>query len=191
MSDVLVFGSSDIKRLKQYITLNRINNYGLQQFNSVTCGIPGGKISNSQHIQELEQLLQTYTPRLLVINIGGNDLDQVDFKASDIELIVLRYVHILNLIAQLYSVKIAVCQLMFRDNTRFVDVSDYNRYFVEANKRLKQELQGNANVIYWNLKGLKENFTQNLSDGVHLNWNLGYPKFYRNIREAILFLSRL
>ena len=154
MSDVLVFGSSHIKRLKQYITLNRINNYGLQQFNSVTCGIPGGKISNSQHIRKLEQLLQTYTPRLLVINIGGNDLDQVDFKASDIELIVLRYVHILNLFAQLYSVKIAVCQLMFRDNTRFVDVSDYNRYFVEANKRLKQELQGNANVIYWNLKTL-------------------------------------
>ena len=116
--------------------------------------IPGVKISNSQHIRELEQLLQTYTPRLLVINIGGNDLDQVDFKASDIELIVLRYVHILNLFAQLYSVKIAVCQLMFRDNTRFVDVSDYNRYFVEANKRLKQELQGNANVIYWNLKTL-------------------------------------
>jgi hypothetical protein len=44
-----------------------------------------------------------------------------------------------------------------------VDVSDYNRYVIEANKRLKQELQGNANVIYWNLKGLKENFTQNLS----------------------------
>jgi hypothetical protein len=61
---------------------------------------------------------------------------------------------------------------MFRDNIRFVDVSDYNRYVIEANKRLKQELQGNANVIYWNLKGLKENFTQNLSDGVHLNWNL-------------------
>ena len=191
MSDVLVFGNSDIKRVKQYITLNRRNNYGLQQFNSVTCGIPGGKISYSQHIRELEQLIQTYTPRFLAINIGGNDLDQVDFKASDIELIVLRYVHILNLFAQLYSVKIAVCQLMFRDNIRFVDVSDYNRYVIEANKRLKQELQGNANVIYWNLKGLKENFTRNLSDGVHLNWNLGYPKFYRNIREAILFLSRL
>lgn len=191
MSDVLVFGSSHIKRLKQYITLNRIKNYGLQQFNSVTCGIPGGNISNLQHIGELEQLLQTYTPRFLAIHIGGNDLDQVDFKASDIELIVLRCVHIMNLFAQLYSVKIAVCQLMFRDNIRFVDVSDYNRYVIEANKRLKQELQGNANVIYWNLKGLKENFTQNLGDGAHLNWNLGYPKFYRNIREVILFLSRL
>jgi lysophospholipase L1-like esterase len=77
-----VLSRSDIKRLKQYITLNRINNYGLQQFNSVTCGIPGGKISNSQHIQELEQLLQTYTPRLLVINIGGNDLDQVERNIS-------------------------------------------------------------------------------------------------------------
>ena len=171
--------------------MNRINNYGLQQFNSATCGIAGGKISYSQHIRELKQLMQTYTPRFLAINIGGNDLDQVDFKASDIELIVLRYVHILNLFAQLYSVKNAVCQLMFRDNIRFVDVSDYNKYVIEANKRLKQELQGNANVIYWNLKGLKENFTQNLSDGVHLNWNLGYPKFYRNIRGVILFLSRL
>jgi lysophospholipase L1-like esterase len=79
-------------------------------YSAVTCGIPGGKISNSQHIRKLEQLLQTYTPRLLVINIGGNDLDQVDFKASDIELIVLRYVHILNLFAQLYSVKIAPIQ---------------------------------------------------------------------------------
>lgn len=105
---------------------------------------------------------------------------------SEVRLIILRFVNILKLIARRHSVKIIACQLLFRENTRHILPSIYNSLVIEANKLLKHELATDSSVFYWNLKGLKQSEHSNFKDWVHLNWEIGLPKYYRNIRGAIL-----
>ena len=110
---------------------------------------------------------------------------------EDVEEIILRWINILHLFSRRYSVKIAVCQLLFRERTRHIGPILYNNFVLKTNRLLKAELAKLDNITYWNLKGLKDNHQGICWDDVHLNWRSGYPKYYKNIRGAILNINRL
>ena len=168
-----------------------MNNFRLQQFRITCHGISGGSINNPQDILEFEHLIQTHNPRFVVVRLGGNDLDQKNNTWEDVEEIILRWINILHLFSRRYSVKIAACQLLFRERTRHIDPVLYNNFVLKTNRLLKAELAKLDNIAYWNLKGLKDNHQDICWDGVHLRWRSGYPKYYKNIRGAILNISRL
>ena len=50
-------------------------------------------------------------------------------------------------------------------------------------------VRGNEHLIYWKHKGLfeLEQLSEALQDdGTHLNHSVGYPKYFKNIRAAIV-----
>lgn len=193
MADILIIGSSHVKRFQQFVRYNNIENLELAQFNVAYHGISGGKVTNDAHICELEDAIIREQPHYMVAQFGSNDLDCDDLSINDIEVIILRWINLLFLYSDRYSLKIAVCQLLFRRNTRYTTPEKYNSSVIYANTFLKNQLQLSLNkhVIYWKFRGLKccENDVYE-SDGVHLNWAIGYPKFYMNIRGAVLQITK-
>ena len=167
-----------------------MNTFRLQQFRITCHGISGGRINNPQNILEFEHLIQTHNPHFVVVHLGGNDLDQKNNTWEDVEEIFLRWINILHLFYRRYSVKIAVSQLLFRERTRHIYPVLYNNFVLIANRLLKLELAKLDKITYWNLKGLKDNHQDICWDGVHLNWRSGYSKYYKNIRGAILNISK-
>jgi hypothetical protein len=72
MSDVVIFGSSHVKRLDNFIIANPfLNNFRLQKFRITFHGISGGRINNPQDIMEFEHLIQTHNPRFVFVHLGG------------------------------------------------------------------------------------------------------------------------
>jgi len=61
-------------------------------------------------------------------------LDQKNNTWKDVEEIILRWINILHLFSRRYSVKIAACQLLFRERTRHIDPILYNSFVLETNK---------------------------------------------------------
>ena len=134
MSDVVIFGSSHVKRLDNFIIANPfLNNVRLQQFRITCHGISGGRINSPQDILEFEHLIQTHNPRFVVVNLEGNDLDQKNNTWEDVEEIILRWISILLLFSRRYSVKIAACQLLFKERTRHIDPVLYNNFVLKTN----------------------------------------------------------
>lgn len=187
MADVVLLGSSHIVKLKQYIDSDvKFKNFGIENISVEYCGIPGGRLANPDHIERFKNFICRFRPKYAVFQLCGNDIDTKDVVISEVRIIILRFVNILKLIARRHSVKIIACQLLFREKTRHILPSIYNSLVIEANKLLKHELATDSSVFYWNLKGLKQSEHSIFKDGVHLNWEIGLPKYYRNIRGAIL-----
>ena len=132
---MVIFGSSHVKRLDNFIIANPfLNNFRLQQFRITCHWISGGSINNQQDILEFEHLIQTHNPRFVVVHLGGGDLDQKNNTCVDVEEIILRWINILHLFSWRYSVTIAACQLLFRERIRHIDPVLYNNCVLKANK---------------------------------------------------------
>lgn len=176
MADVVLLGSSHIVKLKQYIDSDvKFKNFGIENISVEYCGIPGGRLANPDHIERFKNVICRFRPKYAVFQLYGNDIDTKDIVISEVRIIILRFVNILKLIARRHSVKIIA---FFREKTRHILPSIYNSLVIEANKLLKHELATDSSVFYWNLKGLKQSEHSNFMDGVHLNWEMGLPKYY-------------
>lgn len=187
----LLMGSSHIERLRTFLPEN--NPFQLSDNSDIHFhGISGGKILRSDHVQSYEAEVGRIRPSRIIMQIGGNDLDSKDVKGvsgvpdlDHIVLVVSKIVAIARLFITRYHVNnVIVCQFLFRETTRHVEVDTYNLMVLEANKLLKEMLRSDGQVHYWNLKGLKKG--ENIFvDGVHLS-PTSQCKYYRNIRGAII-----
>lgn len=193
--DVVVIGSSHVKRLQSYMQSKpELKNFNLNNVNVKThlYGISGGNITNSRDVKKLNSFINTVgaSPKCLIIQIGGNDMDSLDITPQEV-------IFKLIAMAQVWKVRynfkqVFVCQLLPREVTRVVQPSQYNENVREANKLLKAELSRapNSAITYWKIKGVKKSMDSNYVDGVHFNWQFGMPKYFRNIRGAILTAIR-
>lgn len=187
----LLIGSSHIERLRQFLPDN--NPFQLSDNPEIQFhGISGGRVLRSDHVQSFETVVGSVRPSRIVMQIGGNDLDSKDVSGDTSGLDIDHIVLILSKIAALarlfitrYHVNhVVICQFLFRETTRHVEVEKYNSMVLEANRMLKDMLQSEQGVHYWKLKGLKEG--DNLFvDGVHLS-SISQAKYSRNIRGAII-----
>ena len=184
----LLMGSSHIEKLRRFLTENnplRLSHDSPVHFH----GISGGRILRSDHAQSFETEVGRRRPSRVIIQIGGNDLDSKDLKGDlDIDHIVLVISKIVALarhfINRYHVNHVIVCQFLFREITRHVQVETYNLMVVEANKMLKEMLKSDQQIHYWNLKGLKQG--ENLfEDGVHLS-DRSQVKYFRSIRGAAI-----
>ena len=192
MTDVLVIGSSHINKLKEYIDANPDKrNFDIRDINVHCYGISGGRIRRTHHVRDLERMIRIHNPSAIVIHIGGNDLDCENISLDEVNTIILRYTNLLKTFVNRYGLHIVVCELMNRERTRNVDVDQYNEYVFQANQMLKAECHNEKSLTYWKLKGLKQSTRKIFYDGVHLNRLVGQPKYYRNIRGAILHAFEL
>lgn len=127
-------------------------------------GISGGRFLRSDHVKYFGTAANHTRPSRVIIQIGGNDLDSVDAKCDletfDIDHIVLTLTKVMAL-ARLFITRfnvehVVVCQFLFREKTRHINVKLYNSMVIETNNMLKDMLRSEQQIHYWNLIGLKE-----------------------------------
>ncbi|MES9882805.1 MAG: SGNH/GDSL hydrolase family protein [Sedimenticola sp.] len=185
---ILVLGSSHICRLKAYVWAN-MGDFSFElspPHKIVMHGISGAKIESDSHCKSFDRVVREHRPKGLVVQIGGNDLDQEGVDDDTAEAVVLRVICITSLLQRRYDIKkVMVAQFLTRQSTRHCRADAYNQAVHHANVFLKAQLLEDPALFYWKLKGVKNSVSNIWADGVHFS-QVGQLKYYRNIRGAIL-----
>lgn len=187
----LVVGSSHINRFKRYLTTHHLECLNIANIASVTCvGVSGGRIDNKGHIDVILRAIRTVRPNVVIVQIGGNDLDICN-DHEDVERMVLHLVTLCTLFLREISVQhVYVNQFLPRSSPRHTEAHTYNARVIMANQFLKRELEDQVALQYWKMKGFVNTEQILFADGVHLN-DRGLLRYYRHIRGAVLqFLRR-
>lgn len=184
--NVLIIGSSHVRRLEQFLRAKDLAGLNLPDVFVKFYGISGALLSNQAHLDRFESYIRNFRPTIVYVQLGGNDLDSDKSDNPLAEEVGLRLINILRMWQRRYGIGYVVMgQLLCRNSTRHVPAELYNSLVSETNRTLQAELSAVNDVIYWKLKGCKHSQANILSsDGVHLN-PLGNYKLYRNIRGAI------
>ena len=125
-------GSSHIEKLQ--LSLSERNPLELSSETEVHFhGISGGRIYKSDHVKSFEFAVGRTRPSRVILQIGGNDSDsdvKCDSETIDIDHIVLILTKIVALarlfITRFNAEHVVVCQLLFREKTRHINVKLYN-----------------------------------------------------------------
>ena len=182
---------TSIKLESNIVSNPDLRNFDLQDISIECYGISGGRVGRSDHVRDFECVIRINNPKGVVFHLCGNDLDDKKITPDEVDTVMLRYINLLKTFAKRYNLHVIVVELLFRETTRNVDSTTYNEYVTQANQRLKTECQNERDVTFWKVKGLKESKRNIFYDGVHLNRQVGQPKYYRNIRGAILHAYEL
>jgi len=113
-------------------------------------------------------------------------LDIKDGTVENAQEISLKLIVFANTVKARFNLKtVTILQLLPREKTRNLEsVADCNYLVKETNKLIKAEIEQYPGIKYWKISGVKN--SQNLLMGVHFNFQFGMPKYYRNIRGAII-----
>lgn len=188
---ILVLGSSHIKRYEQFLRNSGGLDFDLYTRIDVSfLGISGGRIFDDGHVEHFKQKVISFAPDFIIMQIGGNDLDNCTTN-QDMEVLIHRLLAVVSMLGQVAagSVRgIFINQLLFRTHTRHTPVQIYNDRVIVANRTLKAELSswsGSIPMVYWKVKGFANSTVQVLSDGVHFT-DVGFQRYHRVIRGIIL-----
>ncbi|CAC5365798.1 unnamed protein product [Mytilus coruscus] len=190
---VLVLGHSFIKRLYKDI-LNRWNPNLVQHLNLRHAGVnvrflgfPGGNIDRllEDTQNRLRQEMIRFPPEIVVLQIGGNDLDSKEF---DISLYMEKVRLFIGILQTTYHVKkVVVCEIFPRLSLRggtCRTVYHHGKYLIDQYFYLG--LANHPSVSFWfhksRLTAQKKLF---MSDWVHLNVE-GTRRFFKSLRGAVM-----
>ena len=191
MSDVVILGHSFVVRLKDSLTRDWFNlGLDLSHLRIHCLGKRGGRIP---HIiaQELSSKIKEIRPLVVLLQIGGNDLDCDNFD-SFFPRLASKVHSVAQWLVEGHGVRqVCIMQLLHREKTRKVNVQRYNSAVDKINVQLKELCADTNNTFYWRHKGLKGALTESLHrDGVHLN-RAGMRKYIYSVRGAALHNSRV
>ncbi|CAG2194567.1 unnamed protein product [Mytilus edulis] len=185
---IVVVGSSHVRRLGTFI----YNRPALHNFNLMNCevkclGIGGGKVSNSDHVQTILSFIEKNRPEHIIVHIGGNDLDILGASEDTTEELGLRLILLSQTLTTRFEIKsVTICQLLPRESTRVIASNVYNDLVIKTNRFLKAQIKDQPHCRYWKITGVKNSDRNNYVDGVHFNYDVGMPKYFRNIRGSII-----
>ncbi|CAG2198009.1 sucD [Mytilus edulis] len=185
---IVVVGSSHVRRLGTFI----YNRPALHNFNLMNCevkclGIGGGKVSNSDHVQTILSFIEKNRPEHVIVHIGGNDLDILGASEDTTEELGLRLILLSQTLTTRFEIKsVTICQLLPRESTRVIASNVYNDLVIKTNRFLKAQIKDQPHCRYWKITGVKHSDRNNYVDGVHFNYDVGMPKYFRNMRGSII-----
>lgn len=185
---VLIIGHSFISRLKTQLRIKDYFDYDfhLMQCNVRCFGKGGGRIDTLHEDPELWACLNSFRPSIAIIQVGGNDICDKSLKP---ETIACDMVDLTGSLLELNYVQVAVvCELFTRRNPRGITPEVYERKRRVINTMMPNLLQDMDphSALFWKHWRLMNSPLRIFhDDGTHLNY-LGYKKYYRNIRLAIL-----
>ncbi|XP_033731179.1 uncharacterized protein LOC117320799 [Pecten maximus] len=187
--DVLILGHSFVRRLRDDLT-GSWSNLGFD-LDSVRVHCVGKGGSRVRDISSMSTSISEIHPKVVLLQIGGNDFDSVDHEdikdrlASDL-LSIAQWLR-----AGFGVTHVGIMQLFYRAKTRSIAVSLYNRGVDFVNSNIKLMCDQSEGCFYWRHKGLKTAaFVCLNKDGVHLS-PAGLRKFKYSVRGAILQGIRL
>ena len=191
LPNVLVLGHSFVARLWNDIRFNHDpshlhHNFGLAQATVRFLGFRSGVIQTlieDVHDRLRQEMLQ-HSPSLVILQIGGNDIDRPDF---DIEGYVRDVLYLIDLLQHHYLVlSVVVCEIFPRCSTRHIPCHEYQEIKDRITLDLNSELSHTSNACLWrHREGLMTRDEYSLVDGVHLN-QAGTRRFYRSLRGIVM-----
>lgn len=199
---VLILGHSFISRLYDYIITSNHHsvdvNMGLDpELHKIRLrGYPGG---NLQKIREkgIEEV-KRFKPDCVILQIGSNDLCNKEKTVNEIAQGIIELV--LKLLFCEGVKKVGILQILHRlppkKKIRYeVDTVWFNERCDELNATLLSYFADNKvdGAKYWKHKGFWSTENQNYvfdKDGVHLNKEHGYRKYFNSVRALIVHLYK-
>ena len=197
---VLILGHSFIAGFVRFLkensaTHNLALNLSLREFVIQFKGIRGASISRSRANLEA---VSDFQPHICILQVGSNDIGSkpLGILDSDWEEYIAGQLFALAeyLVTDYNVVRVIIMLILHKlEPTRPVrypvDVAWFNDRCDMINKLSAELVRGNEHLIYWKHKGLfeLEQLSEALQDdGTHLNHSVGYPKYFKNIRAAIV-----
>ena len=145
---VLIAGSSHVRRLEDYISHSGKTNFDLQIGHLSFCGISGGKVLKSEHKNIVEAAVRDQTPDILVLHIGGNDLDDCDSNEKLCQEIALKLTMLAEVFIKRYNIgTVCIGEIIPKQTTRNLDVQQYNVLKRTLNKLLRDEIAKRSGII--------------------------------------------
>ena len=188
---VLVLGHSFVKRLNTDI-INQVHpvlspNLGLVNSDVVVqyLGFSGGNIFSplDDPNNRLDATLRAFPADVIVLQIGGNEIDQKEFD------ILLYKASVRHLIFRNCK-KVVICGIFPRFKLMKVKLDVYHEKKEKINLDFYLEFFHDPQIHFWSHgSGLMSNRDIFRRDGVHLNVN-GTCKFFRSLRGAVMSLSK-
>ena len=185
--DIVLFGHSFIRRLRDFSVRNRSPNLDLDQnkFPVIFHG-KGGLSLNNFHT-ELD-VLDFLKPAAVILDLGANDLDK--FSAPDPVILAHK---IYEAAVEIQKASSAICvfvvQAFHREKPRRADYESVLSLFNITLRNICKS--NNNNIIYWHHRNLNGSWRLFLSnDGIHLNKE-GNKRYARSMRGAVLQAEKL
>lgn len=179
---VLTLGHSYIRRLSNYCKMNRMStNFGITYINGIMYGKGGTKLCNMIQDHVFQRLISKFSPTIVVLQIGGNDIDNHNFKVNTF---IETFKKFLRHLKSKNVKKVVIVQLFHRLKTR-VSRSVYAGRRAQINLELvnltKREFKDF--LVYWTPKRLTSKFLLT-TDGVHLN-KTKMRTYYYSLKRAV------
>ena len=190
---VLLLGHSFISRLDRELGSTLPEGFNLKQCDIRCFGVSGGRAESFVVNQDtrLRRVLHSFQPAVLILQIGGNDLNDPDTRP---ETVACHIVELMECLMSYKSIKVGVvCELFIRHRPRGISPQAYEEKRLLINRMLPTFLSASDynHMFFWKHRRLMNSPLNVLGeDGVHLS-ELGYKKFYRSLRLAILHALEL
>ena len=205
VTKVLLLGHSFIAGFKRFlqdrdtaehnVTLNLSHAEFLIQFS-------GRRGASIPRIRANLEIVEDFNPEICILQAGTNDICAKPLNAADSyweewvagNLFALAQ-HLVN---KCMVKRVVIMQILKRvEPTRPVkypvDVNWFGDRCDSINRLVMALVQNEGHIFFWKHKGLFEH--EHLSaaicdDGTHPNYELGYPKYYKNIRAAVVSMKK-
>lgn len=190
---VLIIGHSFIGRLKCILGRSEDikQNFGLDLEQCVVklCGLSGGTLDRFQRDANVYSVIQSFRPRVIIAQIGGNDICSVRMKPEVFACDLIEWLEAL-LKQFTFLDSVFICEVFIRTRPRHIDAQTYETRRIIINQMLKDMCEVHSSIMYWKHLRLMHSPLQIISDdGVHLS-RIGNKKFYRSLRLAIMHAVR-
>ncbi|XP_071138410.1 uncharacterized protein [Mytilus edulis] len=147
-------------------------------------GLEGGNIDTLLEDEEhsIRKEILEFPPDIVVLQIGGNDIDN---KPFDMHVYVRKVVSFINILQQTYGVKkVVVCEIFGRQRLALpTRVYHYGKQYID--QYLYLEFKNHPTVNFWfHRSRLVAQDKLFLKDGTHLNLE-ETRRFFRSLRGAV------
>ena len=147
-------------------------------------GVPGLDLAGVQH---QVHIIQTLRPGIVFLEIGANDLCQLDpHTVSE------RVLAFAKTLVQRHGVqRVVISQVLYRQCAIARRTPhNFNERVAIYNAKIQTAVVNYERIHFWKHRGFWSNWPQLLTDGIHLNQR-GLRKYYNSVRGAIIGMLNL
>ena len=201
---VLILGHSFVAGFKRFLMEDPMKhnltlNLSAKEFMIQFSGRPGASISR---IRSDLEIVSDFQPRVCILQVGTNDIGSKPKHMHDSdweELIAGRLYALAEHLATKFGVeRVVVMQILhrmppLRPVRHPVNIPWFNERCDQINKLMAALTETQQSLRFWKHKGLFEDTHLGPAlenDGTHLNSAVGYPKYFKNIRAAIVSMKK-
>ena len=189
---ILLLGHSFVHRVQDHNGedfMDQLNVYNIPDHCEIYVeGFPGASV-DALVTHHLHQVMQYYNPDVVILDIGGNDLDRHGNSGKP-SYVGESIITLMDTLKEGYNVGLIVwCQALNRGKCRQKTILDYNTDVHDLNGIMKHRIEEAGHThIYWTHRGFwKVPLEDWTSDGIHPNTTSGRKKYIISVCKAIKY----